>query len=42
MDIAIGLPAMIPGVSRAPLLAWARRAEERAFSSLGTLDRLHA
>jgi alkanesulfonate monooxygenase SsuD/methylene tetrahydromethanopterin reductase-like flavin-dependent oxidoreductase (luciferase family) len=40
MDIAIGLPAMIPGVDRDALLGWARRAEERGFSSLGTLDRL--
>jgi alkanesulfonate monooxygenase SsuD/methylene tetrahydromethanopterin reductase-like flavin-dependent oxidoreductase (luciferase family) len=40
MDIAIGLPAMIPGVDRTAMLNWARRAEERGFSSLGTLDRL--
>jgi alkanesulfonate monooxygenase SsuD/methylene tetrahydromethanopterin reductase-like flavin-dependent oxidoreductase (luciferase family) len=40
MDIAIGLPAMIPGVDRDAVLSWARRAEERGFSSLGTLDRL--
>jgi alkanesulfonate monooxygenase SsuD/methylene tetrahydromethanopterin reductase-like flavin-dependent oxidoreductase (luciferase family) len=40
MNIGIGLPAMIPGVDRDSLLHWARRAEERGFSSLGTLDRL--
>ena len=40
MDIGIGLPATIPGVQRDQLLGWARRAEERGFSSLGTLDRL--
>lgn len=40
MNIGIGLPAMIPGVDRDSLLDWARRAEERGFSSLGTLDRL--
>lgn len=40
MDIGIGLPATIPGVDRESLLAWARRAEERGFSSLGTIDRL--
>lgn len=40
MDIAIGLPATIPGVEREQLLEWARRAEARGFSSLGTLDRI--
>jgi len=40
MDVGIGLPATIPGVGREQLLAWARRAEERGFSSLGTIDRL--
>jgi alkanesulfonate monooxygenase SsuD/methylene tetrahydromethanopterin reductase-like flavin-dependent oxidoreductase (luciferase family) len=40
MDVGIGLPAMIPGVDRSSLLEWARQAEERGFSSLGTLDRL--
>ena len=40
MDIGIGLPATIPGVQRDQLLGWARRAEERGFSSLGTIDRL--
>ena len=40
MDIGIGLPATIPGVGREELLTWARRAEERGFSSLGVIDRL--
>jgi alkanesulfonate monooxygenase SsuD/methylene tetrahydromethanopterin reductase-like flavin-dependent oxidoreductase (luciferase family) len=40
VDIGIGLPATIPGVTREELLDWARRAEERGFHSLGTIDRL--
>jgi alkanesulfonate monooxygenase SsuD/methylene tetrahydromethanopterin reductase-like flavin-dependent oxidoreductase (luciferase family) len=40
MDIGIGLPATIPGVERGQLLEWARRAEARGFSSLGTIDRI--
>jgi alkanesulfonate monooxygenase SsuD/methylene tetrahydromethanopterin reductase-like flavin-dependent oxidoreductase (luciferase family) len=40
MDVAIGLPATIPGVEREQLLEWARRAEARGFSSLATLDRI--
>ena len=40
MDIAIGLPSVVPGVDRDSLLEWARRAEARGFSSLGTIDRL--
>ena len=40
MEIAIGLPATVPGVERQQLLDWARRAEERGFSSLGVIDRL--
>jgi alkanesulfonate monooxygenase SsuD/methylene tetrahydromethanopterin reductase-like flavin-dependent oxidoreductase (luciferase family) len=40
MKIGIGLPASIPGVTPTFLLEWARKAEERAFSSLGLLDRL--
>ncbi|MDX6649643.1 MAG: hypothetical protein QOJ97_1594 [Solirubrobacteraceae bacterium] len=40
MDIGIGLPNTVPGVEREPLLDWSRRAEERGFASLGTLDRL--
>jgi len=40
MDVAIGLPSTIPGVGRDQLLEWARRAEARGFSSLGTIDRI--
>jgi alkanesulfonate monooxygenase SsuD/methylene tetrahydromethanopterin reductase-like flavin-dependent oxidoreductase (luciferase family) len=40
MDVGIGLPATIPGIEREPLLEWARRAEARGFSSLGTIDRI--
>ena len=40
MDVGVGLPSTIPGVGRDEVLAWARRAEDRGFSCLGTLDRL--
>jgi alkanesulfonate monooxygenase SsuD/methylene tetrahydromethanopterin reductase-like flavin-dependent oxidoreductase (luciferase family) len=40
MDVGIGLPATIPGVEREQLLEWARRADRRGFSSLGTIDRI--
>jgi alkanesulfonate monooxygenase SsuD/methylene tetrahydromethanopterin reductase-like flavin-dependent oxidoreductase (luciferase family) len=40
MDVGIGLPSTIPGVEREQLLEWARRAESRGFSSLGTIDRV--
>jgi alkanesulfonate monooxygenase SsuD/methylene tetrahydromethanopterin reductase-like flavin-dependent oxidoreductase (luciferase family) len=40
MEIAIGMPGMIPGVSSADLLLWAQRAEARGFSSLVFDDRL--
>ena len=40
MDVGIGLPATIPGVEREQVLEWARRAEARNFSSLGTIDRI--
>ena len=40
MEVGIGLPATIPGVEGAQLLEWARRAEARGFSTLGTLDRI--
>ena len=40
MDIAIGLPATIPGTSGSLVLDWARRADGGPFSSLGILDRL--
>jgi alkanesulfonate monooxygenase SsuD/methylene tetrahydromethanopterin reductase-like flavin-dependent oxidoreductase (luciferase family) len=40
VNIGIGLPNTIPGVDRDSLLTWARKGEERGFSSLGTLDRV--
>jgi|SRR5579863_1287479 len=40
MKIGIGLPASIPGVSGQLIIDWARRAEERQFSSLGIIDRI--
>ena len=40
MDIGIGLPTTIPGAERDQVLEWARRAEARGFSSLGTIDRI--
>jgi alkanesulfonate monooxygenase SsuD/methylene tetrahydromethanopterin reductase-like flavin-dependent oxidoreductase (luciferase family) len=40
MDVAIGLPNAVPGTTGKQLTEWARRAEARGFSSLGTIDRL--
>jgi len=40
MKVGIGLPASIPNVSNELVLAWARRADECGFSSLGLIDRL--
>jgi alkanesulfonate monooxygenase SsuD/methylene tetrahydromethanopterin reductase-like flavin-dependent oxidoreductase (luciferase family) len=40
MDIGIGLPATIRDVEGQRVLDWARRAEQRGFSSVGTIDRL--
>ena len=40
MDVGIGLPATISGVQGGQVLEWARRAEARGFSTLGTIDRL--
>jgi alkanesulfonate monooxygenase SsuD/methylene tetrahydromethanopterin reductase-like flavin-dependent oxidoreductase (luciferase family) len=40
MDLAIGLPNAVPGTTGEQLAGWARRAEARGFSSLGTIDRL--
>ena len=40
MDVAIGLPNAVPNTSGADLVEWARRAEAREFSSLGTIDRI--
>lgn len=40
MDVAIGLPNAVPGTSGKDLIEWARRADARGFSSLGTIDRV--
>jgi alkanesulfonate monooxygenase SsuD/methylene tetrahydromethanopterin reductase-like flavin-dependent oxidoreductase (luciferase family) len=40
MDVAIGLPNGVPGATGTQLVEWARRAEARGFSSLGTIDRI--
>lgn len=40
MDVAIGLPNAVPGTTGGQLVEWARRAEARGFSSLGTIDRI--
>jgi alkanesulfonate monooxygenase SsuD/methylene tetrahydromethanopterin reductase-like flavin-dependent oxidoreductase (luciferase family) len=40
MDVAIGLPNAVPGTTGSELTEWARRAEDRGFSSLGTIDRV--
>jgi alkanesulfonate monooxygenase SsuD/methylene tetrahydromethanopterin reductase-like flavin-dependent oxidoreductase (luciferase family) len=40
MDIGIGLPAHIPGVTGRALVQWARRADSLGFSSLCVIDRV--
>jgi alkanesulfonate monooxygenase SsuD/methylene tetrahydromethanopterin reductase-like flavin-dependent oxidoreductase (luciferase family) len=40
MEIGIGLPNAVPGTRGEELTEFARRAEKRGFSSLGTIDRL--
>jgi alkanesulfonate monooxygenase SsuD/methylene tetrahydromethanopterin reductase-like flavin-dependent oxidoreductase (luciferase family) len=40
VDFAIGLPNAVPGTTGGQLVEWARRAEARGFSSLGTIDRI--
>lgn len=40
MDIGIGLPNAVPGATGGQMVEWARRADERGFSSLGTIDRV--
>jgi alkanesulfonate monooxygenase SsuD/methylene tetrahydromethanopterin reductase-like flavin-dependent oxidoreductase (luciferase family) len=40
MDVAIGLPNAVPGTTGGQLAEWARRADARGFSSLGTIDRI--
>lgn len=40
MDVGIGLPNAVPGTTGEQLTEWARRADARSFSTLGTIDRL--
>jgi alkanesulfonate monooxygenase SsuD/methylene tetrahydromethanopterin reductase-like flavin-dependent oxidoreductase (luciferase family) len=40
MNIGIGLPSTIPSAPGALIASWARRAEERGFSGLATIDRV--
>jgi alkanesulfonate monooxygenase SsuD/methylene tetrahydromethanopterin reductase-like flavin-dependent oxidoreductase (luciferase family) len=40
VKIGIGIPNTVPGTAGRLLLDWARRAEERGFSGLATLDRV--
>lgn len=40
MHIGIGLPNPVPGTAGRTLVQWARRAEERGFSALSTIDRI--
>ena len=40
MQIGIGLPNPIPGIDGRTLVEWAKRAEERGFSTLATIDRV--
>jgi alkanesulfonate monooxygenase SsuD/methylene tetrahydromethanopterin reductase-like flavin-dependent oxidoreductase (luciferase family) len=40
MQVGIGLPTPIPGVSGKLLVDWARKADTGPFSSLGSIDRV--
>jgi alkanesulfonate monooxygenase SsuD/methylene tetrahydromethanopterin reductase-like flavin-dependent oxidoreductase (luciferase family) len=40
MEIGIGLPNAVGGTTGEQLVEWAKRAEARGFSSLGTIDRI--
>jgi len=40
MKISIGLPNPVPGTPGGLLVDWARRAEERGFAGLATIDRI--
>jgi alkanesulfonate monooxygenase SsuD/methylene tetrahydromethanopterin reductase-like flavin-dependent oxidoreductase (luciferase family) len=40
MDVGIALPNAVPGATGEQLTEWARRAEARGFSTLGTIDRI--
>jgi alkanesulfonate monooxygenase SsuD/methylene tetrahydromethanopterin reductase-like flavin-dependent oxidoreductase (luciferase family) len=39
MQVGIGLPTTLPGVTGPELVRWARRAEQAGFGTLGVLDR---
>jgi alkanesulfonate monooxygenase SsuD/methylene tetrahydromethanopterin reductase-like flavin-dependent oxidoreductase (luciferase family) len=40
VEIGIGLPTTIPGVTGEQVIDWSRRADTAGFSTLGTIDRL--
>jgi alkanesulfonate monooxygenase SsuD/methylene tetrahydromethanopterin reductase-like flavin-dependent oxidoreductase (luciferase family) len=40
VDIGVGLPSTMRGVPAATVMAWARRADELGFSTLGSVDRV--
>jgi alkanesulfonate monooxygenase SsuD/methylene tetrahydromethanopterin reductase-like flavin-dependent oxidoreductase (luciferase family) len=40
MDVGIGLPNAVPDTTGEQLVEWARRADQRGFSILGTIDRI--
>ncbi len=40
MDVGVALPNAVPGATAAQMTEWARRAETRGFSTLGTIDRI--
>ncbi len=40
MEIGIGLPSTVPGVTGQELTEWARRADQAPLSTLGTIDRI--
>jgi alkanesulfonate monooxygenase SsuD/methylene tetrahydromethanopterin reductase-like flavin-dependent oxidoreductase (luciferase family) len=40
VDVGIALPNAVPGATGGELAEWARRADARGFSSLGTIDRV--
>ncbi|MEV6848444.1 LLM class flavin-dependent oxidoreductase [Actinoplanes sp. NPDC051411] len=40
MEVGIGIPNTVPGVSGNELVSWAAEAEQAGFSTLATLDRL--
>ncbi len=40
MKVGISLPNAVPGTTGAELVEWARRADARGFSTLGTIDRV--